>query len=261
MHGLSIETHDNGVIDLILDRTEVHNAFDDRLIKSLSDTFSQIADDQSIGVVCMSGRGKNFSAGADLNWMRRMADYDRQQNLDDALALADMLRRLNELPQTTVALIQGAAMGGAVGLASCCDIVIAADTARFALSEARLGIIPAVISPYVVAAIGARQSRRYMQSGERFDAQTAQRIGLVHEVVSADALTDRGDALIKELLTAAPAARRIAKQLVYNVSGRAIDETVINYTAGQIADVRASDEGREGVSAFLDKRLPNWRSE
>ncbi len=258
MYGLELVRRDDGVVFIELDRAEVHNAFDDELIRSLSSVLDELAADDSTKVVCLRGRGKTFSAGADLNWMRRMADYTHDENLADARALAQMLKKLNELPHTTVALIQGAAMGGGVGLASCCDIVIAADNARFALSEVRLGIIPATISPYVVSAIGARHARRLMQSGERFNADMALRIGLVHEVVSAGELESTGETVIGELLKCGPNARRISKELVFNVAGRAIDDAVIDYTARRIAEVRASREGREGVQAFLDKRTPNW---
>ena len=260
MYGLELVRREHGVVDIELDRAEVHNAFDDRLIASLTEVTQAIATDPGVSVVVLKGRGKTFSAGADLNWMRRMADYSHEENLRDARALADMLMSLNALPQTTVALIQGAAMGGGVGLASCCDIVIAAQDARFALSEVRLGIIPAVISPYVLAAIGPRHGRRLMQSGERFDAATARHIGLVHETVAAENLEMRGEEIVQELLACGPHARRIAKQLVFNVSGKPIAERVIDYTSRLIAEVRASDEGREGVQAFLDKRKPDWKT-
>lgn len=258
MYGLELIRRDDGVVNVELDRAEVHNAFDDQLIASLTEATGLIADDPRIEVVVLKGRGKTFSAGADLNWMRRMAGYSHDENLRDARALARMLRQLNGLPCTTVALIQGAAMGGGVGLASCCDIVLAAEDARFALSEVRLGIIPAVISPYVLAAIGARHGRRLMQSGERFDAAMARHIGLVHEVVAAESLQARGEEIVRELLACGPNARRIAKQLVFNVSGKPIDEEVIDYTSRLIAEVRASDEGREGIQAFLEKRKANW---
>lgn len=258
MYGLELVRRNDGVLNIELDRAEVHNAFDDKLIASLTEALGVIADDERVSVVCLKGRGKTFSAGADLNWMRRMADYDHDENLADARALAEMLRLLNDLPRTTVALIQGAAMGGGVGLASCCDVVVAAEDARFALSEVRLGIVPAVISPYVLAAVGARHGRRLMQSGERFDAATARHIGLVHEVVPAARLESRGEEIAQELLKCGPNARRIAKELVSRVSGKPIGEEVIDYTARLIAGVRASDEGREGVQAFLDKRTPNW---
>jgi methylglutaconyl-CoA hydratase len=258
MYGLEVASRDNGVVDIELNRSEVHNAFDDKLISSLTDTLNEISTDDSVKVVCLKGRGKTFSAGADLNWMKRMAGYSHEENLADARALARMLRALNEVPTTTVALIQGAAMGGGVGLASCCDVVIAADDARFALSEVRLGIVPATISPYVVAAIGARHARRFMQSGERFDAATAMRIGLVHEVVPAAELLARGEEIIDALLKCGPNARRVSKELVFKVAGKPIDDPLIDYTAQRIATVRASDEGREGVRAFLEKRAPQW---
>jgi len=258
MHGLELLRRDDGVVDIVLDRPEVHNAFDDELIAGLADLLETLAGDESVTVVRLTGRGKHFSAGADLNWMRRTADYGEAENIADARALAGMLYRLNTLPCTTIALVQGAVMGGAVGLASCCDIVVAADNARFALSEVRLGIVPATIGPYVLAAIGARQGRRWMQSGERFDADTARAIGLVHEVAPAAGLEARGEEIIAELLKCGPGARRVAKQLVFDVAGRPIDDAVIEHTVACIARVRAGDEGREGLQAFLDKRPPRW---
>ncbi len=258
MYGIELTYQKDGTLILALNRPELHNAFDEHLIDSLTRVLSDIADDDRVRVVCLKGNGKSFSAGADLNWMRRMADYGREDNLRDARALAEMLRALNALPRTTIALIQGAAMGGGVGLASCCDIVVAADDTRFSLSEVRLGLIPSVISPYVLAAIGQRQGRRLMQSGERFDAAMAHHIGLVHEVVAADQLEQRGQTIINELLKCGPNAQRAAKELVFNVAGKPVEDDIVDYTSNRIADIRASEEGRDGVSAFLQKRKPGW---
>ena len=257
-YAIEFDTDTNGAGYLRLNRPDVHNAFDDGMIQSLSEVLAEIEADQSVRALVVSGNGKSFSAGADLNWMKRMAGYDRAQNFADARALAGMLKQLNDLSVTTVASVQGAAMGGGVGLASCCDIVLAADTARFALSEVRLGLIPATISPYVIAAIGARQARRYMQTGERFSATEAYRIGLAHQICPQDELQSSTQTLVASLLDCGPNARAITKKLISEVQLREIDDDLLDLTAKRIADVRASDEGREGVAAFLERRKPDW---
>jgi len=201
---------------------------------------------------------KSFSAGADLNWMRRMADYDLAQNQDDAMQLAELMRRLNCFPKPTIALVQGAAYGGGVGLVACCDIAIASSSASFCLSEVKLGLIPAVISPYVIEAIGARAARRFMLTAERFDAEEACRLGLVHEVVEAQELDAKLDSIVGFLLAAGPAAQAAAKDLIRAVSNKPIDSELIQDSAQRIARIRASGEAREGLSAFLEKRKPNW---
>ncbi|MBC7963936.1 MAG: enoyl-CoA hydratase/isomerase family protein, partial [Steroidobacteraceae bacterium] len=206
---------ERGVVTLTMNRPELHNAFDDRLIATLTDALRQLAADPAVRVLLLAASGKSFSAGADLNWMRRMADYSHEQNLADAAALAELMRTLDSLPKPTIALVQGAAYGGGVGLAACCDIVLATARASFCLSEVRLGLIPAVISPYVVAAIGSRAARRYFLTAETFDALEAQRIGLVHEVVAdQDELTVVAERLTVQLLKNGPAALSAAKSLL-----------------------------------------------
>lgn len=249
---------ENGVASVTLNRPEVHNAFDDALIARLTEALREVGDDPGVRVVVLRGAGKSFSAGADLNWMQRMADYSRTQNLADAMGLAQLLRTLDTLPRPTIAAVHGAAFGGGVGLVAACDIAVAAETSAFSLSEVRLGLIPAVISPYVVAAIGARQARRYFLTAERFDAGEARRMGLVHEVTMADALEARVATIAAELLRGGPGALGAAKNLVAAVSIRPLDTTLMADTARRIADIRAGEEAREGVGAFLEKRKPRW---
>ena len=247
-----------GRATLTLNRPELHNAFDDRLINTLTVTLKRLAADPQVRLVCLAAAGKSFSAGADLNWMRRMAAYSHRENLADAMALAELLQTLNELPKPTLALVQGAAFGGGVGLVAACDLVLATPAAQFCLSEVKLGLIPAVISPYLVAAIGARAARRYFISAERFDAERARQLGLVHEIVAAEELAPAADRLTRLLLQNGPQAMAAAKQLVAEVSGRPLDAALIAETAERIAVTRASDEGCEGLSAFLEKRRPAW---
>ena len=248
----------NGVALVGLNRPEVHNAFDETLIAELTDALRAADADPAVRAVILLGAGRSFCAGADLNWMKEMAGYSRAQNLADAQALAAMLRTLNGLAKPTIARVHGAAMGGGVGLVACCDIAIAAQEATFALSEAKLGLIPATISPYVVDAIGTRYARRYSLTAERFDAAEAYRIGLVHDLVQQTELDARINELLGALLVAGPQAQTECKALIRNVSHRPIDAQVIAGTARNIADVRASPEGKEGVAAFLGKRKAAW---
>ncbi|WP_440997763.1 enoyl-CoA hydratase/isomerase family protein [Arhodomonas sp. SL1] len=248
-----------GIARVTMNRPRVHNAFDDALIAALTRALEDIGHDDSVRAVILAGAGRSFSAGADLGWMRRMADYDWQENYQDSRALGRLMHTLNGLPQPTVARVNGAAMGGGVGLVACCDIAIASEAAVFALTEVRLGLIPAVISPYVVSAIGERQARRYFVSGERFDAGTARRLGLIHEVVPAEALDDAVGAMIATLQGNGPLAMREAKRLALDMSRGPLDERMVEDTAERIADQRASDEGKAGVSAFLEKRPPRWK--
>jgi methylglutaconyl-CoA hydratase len=250
---------DHGIATVTLDRADVHNAFDDAMIASLTDVFNRIAQDQSIGLMVLHGRGKSFSAGADLNWMRRCAAYTQAENLVDAQALAQLMHALYLIHKPTIALVQGAAFGGGVGLVACCDIAIATSDAKFSLSEVRLGLIPAVISPYVIEAIGPRQARRYFQTGEVFDAVTAQRIGLVHEVVDPDALGATRDTLVDALQRGGAQSKAAAKALVGDVAHRPIDAALSRHTAHVIAEQRTTTEAREGLAAFLEKRAPSWR--
>lgn len=248
-----------GVATLTLNRPELHNAFDDRLIDGLTGALRDLDEDPDVRVILLTSKGKSFSAGADLNWMRRMADYSYEQNLADAEGLAELMRTLDTLSMPTIALVQGAAYGGGVGLVACCDIAIASSRAQFCLSEVKLGLFPAVISPYVVAAIGPRAARRYFQSAETFSADEALHLGLVHQVVADEQeLNTAGAAMTARLLANGPAAMAGAKQLVADVSGRRVDPALIADTAGRIADQRSSREGREGLSAFLEKRAPSW---
>ena len=249
---------DLGRATLTLNRPEVHNAFDDVLIAEMTIALKKLAADPQVRVVCLTAAGKSFSAGADLGWMRRMADYSPAENLADSVALAELMQTLNTLPKPTLALVQGAAFGGGVGLVATCDLVLATPQASFCLSEVKLGLIPAVISPYVVAAIGARAARRYCISAERFDAERALQLGLVHEIVPAEELTQEADRLTRLLLKNGPQAMAAAKQLVADVSSHPLNEDLVAETAKRIAATRASDEGREGLSAFLEKRNPEW---
>jgi methylglutaconyl-CoA hydratase len=250
---------DNGVATVTFNNADKHNAFDDVIIKTLTDIFNNIAKRDDIKVMVLAANGKSFSAGADLGWMKRMTSYSYEDNLKDANALAQMLKALNFLPQATIAKIQGAAFGGAVGLASCCDIVIASNKASFCLSEVKLGLIPATISPYVVNAIGLKASRRYFQTAERFFSDKAMQLGLVDEVVEADELTPAVDKMITTLLSNSPEAMRQAKQLAFDVAYQDINEQLLNETSARIASIRVSNEGQEGLSAFFEKRSPSWQ--
>lgn len=254
---LAVETR-NGVALLALARPEVHNAFDENLVAELTSALRVLEADDDVRAVVLLGQGKSFCAGADLDWMRRMATYGDAENVADAMALATMLKTLARLSKPTIARVHGAAYGGGVGLVACCDIAVAAQEATFALSEARLGLIPATIGPYVVEAMGARAARRYFLTAERFGAAEAFRLGLVHEIVPAAELDNRINEFLGPLLLAGPRAQTACKALVHAVAQRPIDDTVIADTAQRIAMVRASPEGREGVAAFLDKRSPAW---
>ncbi|MFT5484187.1 MAG: methylglutaconyl-CoA hydratase [Halieaceae bacterium] len=256
---LSVSQEQVGVVSICLNRPEIHNAFDDVLIADISRELAIIAEDKTVRVVILRSAGKSFSAGADLSWMQRMAGYSYEANLADAEALAAMLNQLNSLPQITIARVQGAAFGGAVGLAACCDIVIASERASFCLSEVKLGLLPATISPYISAAIGPRACRRYFASGERFTAERAQELGLVSEMVSAEDLDQHIFNLADLLLKNGPEAIVQAKQLAFTVADRAIDAELVAETSALIANVRVSPEGQEGLSAFLEKRAPDWQ--
>jgi methylglutaconyl-CoA hydratase len=254
---LAVEVHDRVAV-VALCRPDVHNAFNDTLIAELTQALRALDADPAVRIVVLTGQGRSFCAGADLEWMQRMAGYSQADNLADAGALAGMLATLARMDKPTIARVHGAAFGGGVGLVACCDIAIAAEEATFALSEVRLGLIPATIGPYVIEAIGAREARRYFLTAERFDAAEALRIGLVHEVVPADALDGRVEEVVEALLQAGPMAQAGAKALVRAVADRPPDDAVIADTVQRIAAVRASPEGREGVSAFLERRRPAW---
>ncbi|MEZ5566995.1 MAG: enoyl-CoA hydratase/isomerase family protein [Halioglobus sp.] len=249
---------DDGIARVTLARADKHNAFDDSMIAELREAFDSLAVRDEVRVVILASEGKHFSAGADLNWMRRMAGYDQVRNLQDARLLADMLQALYALPQPTIARVQGAAFGGAVGLASCCDICVAEDSASFCLSEVRIGLIPATISPYVIRAIGERAARRYFTTAERFSAAEAQRLGLVSQVVGAGDLDAAVEALTGAIMQNGPHAVRRAKRLLNDVAGRDLSPALIAHTCEEIAQIRVSEEGQEGLDAFLNKRAPNW---
>ncbi len=249
------------VSEVILSNPAKHNVFDDELIRGLTGAFMLLSGDASTRVVVLRSEGKSFSAGADLNWMKRMAANSKEENLSDAEALANLMQVMNTCSKPVIALIQGATFGGGVGLASCCDIVVSVDAATFSLSEVKLGIIPSAISPYVVAAIGARSARRYFVTAERFDAQEAHRIGLVHELVkSVEDLESMAEKICTSILGNGPNAVTEAKELVFAVD-RPWTWDVLKDTAQRIARVRATDEGKEGVAAFLEKRKPAWIQE
>ena len=256
---LKVERKD-GVARVTLDRPEVRNAFDEVLIKKLSDAFVQIARDPEVRAVVLAGNGPAFCAGADLNWMKRMAQFGHDENLEDARALAEMLAALERLPQPTIARVHGPAFAGGTGLVAACDIAIGTPQAKFCFSEAKLGLSPATISPYVMRAIGERAARRYFLSAEVFDAGEALRIGLLSLVVPPADLDPAIDALLGHLLAGGPQAHAKIKDLIRAVSGRVIDAGLIGDTARRIADIRVSPEGREGIASFLEKRKPGWCS-
>ena len=254
---LSIERQGR-VATLWMDRPEVFNAFDEQLIDDLQSACAELDADASVRVVVLAGKGRHFSAGADLNWMRRASGYTEEENRADARRFAAMLRRLAGMSKPTIARVQGAALGGGTGLAAACDMAVASRDASFATSEVKFGIIPAVISPYVLRAIGPRHALRYFQSGERFSARRAYEIGLVNEVCERDDLDATLERLIEPLIAGAPQAQQAAKDLIEAIDGRPIDDDVSEETAQRIARQRATDEARDGIAAFLDKRTPSW---
>lgn len=255
---LQIDTDNRRVTTLTLNRPEVHNAFNAGLIAELSEAFDRISE-SAPRVLVLTGAGKSFSAGADLAWMRAMAEADENENRDDALALAAMFRKLDALPCPTVARVHGAAFGGGVGLLACCDIAVASESARFGLTEVRLGLIPATIAPFVIARIGAGQARRYMLTGERFDARQAERLGLVHLRCEPDRIDSCTDGMVDALISGGPAALAECKRLVREVAGHSgTAEALDRLTAEWIARLRVGAEGQEGLRAFLEKRRPGW---
>ncbi|MFZ9286909.1 MAG: enoyl-CoA hydratase/isomerase family protein [Burkholderiaceae bacterium] len=241
-----------------LNRPDVRNAFNDQVIAELTAVFRDLSADPQLRVVLLAAHGKAFCAGADLNWMRAMAGYSWDQNRADAQKLADMLWTLDQCPVPIVARIQGDCYAGGMGLACVSDVLVANDNVTFCLSEARLGLLPATISPYVIRAMGPQQSRRYMVTAERFSATQAHAMGMVHELVGPDALDAKVAEIVNTLVANGPAAVRACKKLVQDVAGREIDAALRDETARRIADIRASDEGREGIASFLNKRAPNW---
>jgi methylglutaconyl-CoA hydratase len=254
---LKTEIRDH-VATVWLNRPDVHNAFDDALIAGLTAELQRLDALAEAKVVVLAAQGKSFSAGADLNWMKRMAQYSEEENLRDARALASLMRTLHGVGKPTIARVQGAAFGGGVGLVACCDIAVASKEALFCLSEVRLGMIPSVISPYVIAAMGQRAAQRYFLTAERFDADEAKRVGLVQGVVAPKDLDEAVATMASHLLKGGPAALAAAKKLIADVSRHPIDDALVEETARRIAALRVSPEGREGIAAFLEKRKPDW---
>jgi len=246
------------VATVTLNRPEVRNAFNDEVIPELTQAFTELGARDDVRAIVLAANGPAFCAGADLNWMRRMADYNRAENLADAGALAEMLRTIFHCPKPTVAKVQGDVYAGGTGLVAACDMAVSVDTANYCLSEVKLGLIPATISPYVIRAMGARAAHRYFLTAERFSAAEAHRIGFVHEMVTADLLDAKVAEIVATLVNAGPEAMKACKRLVIDVAEREIDATLIASTVAGIADIRASAEGREGVASFLNKRKPAW---
>jgi methylglutaconyl-CoA hydratase len=246
------------VTTVTLNRPEVRNAFNDEVIAELTAVFHELGKRPEVRAIVLAGEGPAFCAGADLNWMKRMAGYSRAENLEDAGALARMLEVIYSCPKPTIARVQGDTYAGGTGLVAACDIAVAVDTAQFCLSEVKLGLIPATISPYVIRAMGARAAHRYFLTAERFDAAEALRIGYVHEVVPAAELDAKVGAIAQALVQAGPEAVKACKQLVQDVAHHTISNTLVQRTVEGIADIRASEEGQEGIRSFLEKRKPNW---
>lgn len=253
---IHIEGH---VAKVFLNRPEVRNAFNDGVITELAETFTRLGQDPGVRVIVLGGHGKAFCAGADLNWMKSMAGYGWEDNRADATRLAEMLWALYSCPLPVVGRLHGDCYAGGMGLAACCDVLVAAEGMHFCLSEARLGLLPATISPYVMRAMGEQAARRYFITAERFSAAQARDMGFVHELVAPDALDPKVDEIVALLVANGPAAVKACKRLVQDFAGREITPELRAETARRIADIRASDEGREGVQAFLNKREPAWR--
>lgn len=250
---------DNAIATITLNRPDVHNAFDEAVIKDLTAVVQKAEKDASVRAVVLRGNGKSFCAGGDINWMRRSADYNEAENVADAMNLGTLLKTINTCDKPTIALVQGNAFGGGVGLAAACDIVIAEETAQFCLSEVRIGLIPSIIAPYVLAAMGERQARRYFMTAERFSGVKAKEIGFVHETCVAGGLDAAAEPILKALMEGAPGAQTRGKKLIASISNKPIDDAMIKLTAEEIAKARASAEGKEGLTAFLNKTETSWR--
>jgi methylglutaconyl-CoA hydratase len=253
-------TKQGGVARVTLNRPELRNAFDDELIRQLRGAFEDISRDGSLRVMVLGGNGPAFCAGADLNWMKRMAGYDYEENLADATALAQMLAALDRLPKPTIARVHGPVFAGGTGLVAACDIAVGTPEAKFCLSEAKLGLSPATISPYVIRAMGERTARRYFLTAEVFDAQEALRIGMLSQLVPTERLDAAIDELLRHLLAGGPEAHAKIKALIRAVAGRCPDDALVAETAQRIAEIRGSPEGKEGIAAFLEKRKASWCS-
>src|SRR5450830_1982526 len=256
-HAIDITMHER-VATVTLNRPEVRNAFNDATIAELALAFDELGRDEDVRAIVLAANGAAFCAGGDLNWMKAMAGYSDTENYDDAFRLADMLRTIYTCPKPTVAKIQGDCYAGGMGLVAACDIAVSVDAANFCLSEVKLGLIPATISPYVIKAMGENAARRYFLTAERFSAQEALRIGFAHEVVAGDALDAKTAEVLKALTGNSPHAVAQAKTLVREIVGQPVDDALLADTAERIAQIRASEQGREGVQSFLDKRKPSW---
>jgi len=257
---ITVTSTESGIYTIALNRPEVHNAFNENMIQELIQTLCSLREEYEPRVLILTGSGKSFCAGADLNWMKRSSEYTEKENFEDAERMATMMNLLYSFPTPTIALVHGSVFGGGVGLVACCDIAFADNDTVFSLSEVKLGLIPSVIGPYVTEAIGMRNARRYFLTGERFDAAAAYHLGLVHDRGSAEESIRFKTAVVKQLLSCGPQAQALAKQMIQNVyASNPIDEQIQSVTAKKIATVRAGEESREGVSAFLEKRSPAWR--
>jgi methylglutaconyl-CoA hydratase len=246
------------VATVTLNRPDVRNAFNEAAITELALAFDELGRDETVRAIVLAANGPAFCAGGDLNWMKTMAGYSDAENLADATRLADMLRTIYLCPKPVVAKVQGDCYAGGMGLVAACDVVVAVYEANFCLSEVKLGLIPATISPYVIKAMGENAARRYFLTAERFPAREAHRIGFVHEVVTADDLDESVEAIVKALVTNSPNAVQQAKVLVRDIAGKPVDDALLADSARRIAQIRASQEGREGVASFLEKRKPSW---
>ena len=253
-------TKKDGVARVTLNRPELRNAFDDKLIGELKRAFTDVEKDQTVRVMVLAGNGPAFCAGADLNWMKRMSGYSYDQNLADAKGLAEMLATLDRLPKPTIARVHGPVFAGGTGLVAACDIAVGTPEAKMCLSEAKLGLSPATISPYVLRAMGEREARRYFLTAEIFDAQEAFRIGMLSLLVPANELDANVESLVKHLLAGGPEAHAKIKALIRTVTGRRPDDALVAETAKQIAEIRGSPEGKEGIASFLEKRKAAWCS-
>jgi methylglutaconyl-CoA hydratase len=251
---------DNRIAKINLARPEVHNAFNEVMIAELTEVFSRISQDDAARVVVLTGNGESFCAGADLNWMKKMINFTYQQNLEDSLKLAELFYLMYSLPKPIIARVNGAAIGGGTGLVAVCDIAIAAEKAKFSLSEVKLGLVPACISPYVIRKVGEGRCREFFLTGERLTANRALELGLVNQVVPLESLDQAVEEKVKQLISSGPKAIAMCKELLKNVPGMSFDEAK-TYTADMIASMRIGDEGQEGMNAFLEKRKPKWTSQ
>lgn len=254
---LKVIKHSNQVSEVVLSRAEVHNAFNSELINELTNTFLELDKDNDTNIIVLTGEGKSFCAGADLNWMSSMVNFSKEENIDDSQNLYRLFETINNTSKLVIGKVNGHALGGGVGLVSCCDVVITHEKAKFGFTEVKLGLVPATISPFCIAKIGESNARAYFMSGEIFDAQKAKEIGLVHHISSVESFEDDFQELVKKYLQAGPMAQMKAKELIRNVLTKTTNEAA-DYTCDVIAEIRISNEGQEGMSALLEKRKPNW---